>query len=157
MPVLRLNNFLPYLVNRIGPPIEDGFAGPLADAGITLQMWRVLAVLHEYGDQSIGALSQLTSIRISTLSRLVSRMTKKGLVSRRRDGDDARSVTVHLLKSGASKAEMLIPYAAEYEKRLTRDFTEAELAMFKHLLVKFYEGLDGSRDHAADDEERLAG
>ena len=155
--MLRLNNYVPYLVNRIGPPTADGFAGPLSDAGITLQMWRVLAVLHEYGDQSIGALSQLTSIRISTLSRLVSRMAKKGLVSRRRDGDDARSVTVHLLKTGAGKAEMLIPHAVEYEKRLTRNFSDAELTMFKHLLIKFYEGVEDIGDNAVEDDERLAG
>ena len=154
--MLRLNNYLPYLVNRIGPPIEDGFAGQLADAGITLQMWRVLAVLDEFGDQSIGALSQLTSIRISTLSRLVSRMVRKGLVSRRRMGEDARTVTVHLLKPGKSKAEMLIPHATEYEAKLTRNFSEAERAMFKHLLVKLYDDLgDGLAEE--DGHERLAG
>lgn len=153
--MLRLNSYLPYLVNRVGPPIEDGFADELGAAGITLQMWRVLAVLHEYGDQTVGALSQLTSIRISTLSRLISRMSRKGLVSRRRAGDDARSVIVHLLKAGRTKAEMLIPRAVAYERTLARNFTDAELAMFKHLLVKLYDGLGGD----AEDEEdtRLAG
>jgi len=155
--VLRLNNYLPYLVNRIGPPIEDGFAEELAEAGVTLQMWRVLAVLYEYGDQPVGALSQLTSIRISTLSRLIGRMGRKGLVSRRRDGDDARSVIVRLLKPGTAKAELLIPRAAAYEAQLLRNFTEAELTMFKHLLVKFYEGLAETGAHGAEDDERLAG
>jgi DNA-binding MarR family transcriptional regulator len=152
--MLPLNNYLPYLINRIGPPIEAGFAGALAKAGITLQMWRVLAVLFEYGDQTVGRLSHLTSIPISTLSRLISRMAKKGLVSRRRDGEDARSVTVHLLKPGAGKAEMLIPHAAAYERELTRSFTEAELATFKQLLVKFYDGL---MDESETEEDRLAG
>lgn len=152
--MLRLNNYLPYLVNRIGPPIEDGFAEELTDAGVTLQMWRVLAVLHEYGDQPVSALSQLTSIRISTLSRLISRMGRKGLVSRRRAGDDARSVIVRLLKPGKAKTEMLIPRAAAYEKQLLRNFTEAELAMFKHLLVKFY---DGFAEDDVEEDARLAG
>lgn len=155
--MLRLSNFLPYLINRIGPPIEDGFAAPLAEAGVTLQMWRVLAVLHEYGDQSVGALSTLTSIRISTLSRLVTRMAKKGLVSRRRNGGDARSVTVHLLKAGKAKTEFLIPHAVAYERKVTQNFTDAELATFKHLLVKFYDRLETANGEASEDDERLAG
>ena len=155
--MLRLNNYLPYLVNRIGPPIEAGFAEPLAEAGITLQMWRVLAVLYEYGNQPVGALSQLTSIHISTLSRLVGRMARKDLVSRRRDGGDARSIIVHLLKAGRAKADMLIPHAAAYEALMTRDFTEAEIQSFKHLLVKLYDSFDEASEERAEEDERLAG
>ena len=157
MSALPLNSYLPYLINRLGPPVEAGFAAPLKTAGIDLQSWRVLAVLYEYGDQPVGALSRLTSIPVSTLSRLISRMAAKNLVSRRRDGGDARSVTVHLLKSGAAKAEMLIPHAAAYEKRLTRDFTEAEIATFKTLLAKFYEGMTDRAGRTNDTDDRMAG
>lgn len=154
--MLRLSSYLPYLVNRIGPPIEAGFAGPLAEAGITLQMWRVLAVLYEYGDQPVGELSQLTSTNISTLSRLIGRMARKGLVSRRPADGDARSVIVRLLEAGRTKAEKVIPHAATYEAHMTRDFTEAELQTFKHLLVKLYDSFDEVGGEPAEDE-RLAG
>lgn len=156
MTLLRLNNYLPYLINRIGPPIEDGFAGPLAEAGVTLQMWRVMAVLHEFGDQSVGDLSNLTSIPISTLSRLIDRMAKKSLVTRRRDTADARSITVHLLKIGVQKTEKLITAAVDYDRNLTRNFTETELATFKHLLVKFYEGMTETDAGSTADDDRLA-
>lgn len=155
--MLRLNNYLPYLVNRIGPPIEDGFAGPLAEAGITLQMWRVLAVLNEYGDQPVGELSRLTSIRISTLSRLIDRMTRQRLVARRRADDDARSIIVAMLNAGREKAEFLIPHAVAYAEKLTRNFTEAELQTFKHLLVKLYDGLEEDAEKKLASEEKLAG
>lgn len=155
--MFRLSSYLPYLVNRIGPPIEAGFAVPLAEAGITLQMWRVLAVLYEYGDQPVGALSRLTSIHISTLSRLIGRMAREGLVSRRRADDDARSIIVQMLKAGRNKAEKVIPHAAAYEARMTRDFTEAELQTFKHLLLKLYDSFDEVGEERAEEDERLAG
>lgn len=156
--MLRLNNYLPYLVNRIGPPIEDGFAGPLAEAGITLQMWRVLAVLNEYGDQPVGELSRLTSIRISTLSRLIDRMARQRLVARRRADDDARSIIVHMLDAGRETAEFMIPHAAAYAEKLTRNFTEAELQTFKHLLVKLYESFEEEPPASeTEEDERLAG
>jgi len=138
---MRLADYLPYLLNRIGPPLEDGFAAPLAAAGVSLQMWRVLAVLHEYGDQSVGDLSALTSIRLSTLSRLVGRMARRGLVARRRDGGDARAVIVGLRKAGAATAERLIPDALAYERRLTSGLTAAEIATLKRLLVRVYDGM----------------
>lgn len=155
--MLRLNDYLPYLINRLGPSIEEGFAGALADAGISLQMWRVMAVLYEYGDQSVGDLSRLTSIPISTLSRLIDRMAEKDLVARRRDDEDARSVTVHLQKIGREKTEGLIPSAVAYDSYLTRTFSEAELTTFKALLVKFYDGMTDADDVSAAGDDRLAG
>jgi DNA-binding MarR family transcriptional regulator len=151
---MRLQNYLPYLVNRIGPPIEAGFALPLAEAGVDLQSWRVLAVLSEYGEQPVGAVSQLTSINFSTLSRLLDRMRRKGLIEKRRDGADGRSVAVHLTAAGRAKAEFLIPHALAYEMAMTRTFSKAEVETFKQLLAKLYDSLTGA---ARDEETRRAG
>src|SRR5262245_47337703 len=138
---MRLQNYLPYLVNRIGPPIEAGFALPLAQAGVDLQSWRVLAVLSDFGEQAVGAVSQLTSINFSTLSRLLDRMRANGLIERKREGADGRSVTVALTAAGREKAEFLIPHALAYEAAMTRDFTVAEVETFKRLLNKLYDSL----------------
>jgi len=151
---VRLQNYLPYLVNRIGPPIEAGFADDLDRAGVDLQSWRVLAVLSEYGEQPVGAVSQLTSINFSTLSRLLDRMRRKGLVEKRRDGKDGRTVTVRLTATGSGKAEFLIPRALAYEAAMTRDFTKAEVETFKHLLTKLYGSLT---EAGREDDTRLAG
>jgi DNA-binding MarR family transcriptional regulator len=151
---VRLHNYLPYLVNRIGPPIEAGFAGPLREAGVDLQSWRVLAVLAEYGEQPVGAVAQRTSINFSTLSRLLDRMRRKGFVEKRRDGRDGRTVTVRLAAAGRAKAAFLVPRALAYEAAMTRDFTKAEVETFKHLLSKLYGSLT---ETAGEDDERLAG
>lgn len=141
--MLRLNDFLPYLVNRIGPAVEAGFAAPLKEAGVDLQSWRVLAVLHEYGEQTVGDLSQLTSVNLSTLSRLIDRMARRGLVRRRRaEGGDGRSVIVVPTESGTAIAEALIPRALDYETWIARGLTAAELRSLKSLLIKLYDGLE---------------
>ena len=155
--MLRLNDYLPYLINRVSPPIAEGFAEDLAEAGVSLQMWRVLAVLYEYGDQSVGALAELTSINVSTLSRLVGRMGREGLVARRRDGEDARSVTVHLLKPGLAATEKLIPKALAYEAALTRNFSASELKTFKALLIKFYADMERRDERWEEAAEARAG
>jgi len=153
--VLRLNSYLPYLVNRVGQRFVAAFTPALRAQGMDVQMWRVTIVLHEEGPQSAGALARLTSINASTLSRLTARMQEKGLVVRRRDGADARSVVVAATEDGRRRTEALLPEAVALEAGAAADFTAAELATLKALLAKLYAGMDGVP--AAAEEERRAG
>lgn len=150
----NLESYLPYLVHRVGTGFEEGFSDEFDEVGLNLPMWRVSVVLYQYGDQTIGALSTRTSINISTLSRLIGKMSDQGLVSRRRSSDDAREVTVQLRQKGRQKVEQMIPKAHAYEARLTETFSPAELATLKQLLVKLHGTVLGAR---SPDEGRLAG
>ena len=79
----ELSTYLPYLINRIGFTIAEAFAAEhLKPEGLTIYMWRVLAVLANTGPQRQVDLSDMTSIDAPTLSRLVGRMVHDGLVTR---------------------------------------------------------------------------
>ena len=84
-----LDGYLPYLLNRAGARIATAFAEEVRPLGATLQMWRVLAALRESDGRRMGDLSGTTSIGVSTLTRLVDGMEKKGLVARRRGTTNA--------------------------------------------------------------------
>jgi DNA-binding MarR family transcriptional regulator len=150
---LELGTYLPYLVNRVGQRFIADIAPALNEAGVDIQSWRVLIALYQRGGQPVGALSDLTSINFSTLSRVLGRMEKSDLVRRRRDTDDARSFTIELTENGRSVTEQILPRAAELEAQATSNFSEAELATLRQLLGKLYAGLDTSKQ--ADD--RMAG
>jgi DNA-binding MarR family transcriptional regulator len=150
---LELGTYLPYLVNRVGQRFIADIAPALSEAGVDIQSWRVLIALYQRGDQPVGALSDLTSINFSTLSRVLGRMEKTDLVRRRRDTDDARSFTVELTENGRSVTEQILPRAAELEAQATSNFSVAELATLRQLLEKLYAGLDIGKQ--ADD--RIAG
>jgi hypothetical protein len=88
---LDLDNYLPYLVNRVGTIIADQWGGEqLAPYRLSIAMWRVMAVLASKGGQRQIDLADLTSIEVSTLSRLVTRLVRMGIVSRTRSAS-ARS------------------------------------------------------------------
>jgi len=81
-PKLDLGDYLPYLVNRIGTIVADQFgAEALAPHRLSIAMWRVMAVLASNGSQRQIDLADLTSIDSSTLSRLVTRLVHRGLVT----------------------------------------------------------------------------
>lgn len=156
---LQLNSYLPYLVNRAGQQFVGAISGVLAEAGIDVQMWRVLVVLFDHGSQPVSELAELTSINLSTLSRLIGRMESKGLVSREKKAGDARTVVIELTDAGQALTDTILPEAVALEAQATRRFTEAETQTLKNLLVKLFDGFAADDDTAETDtiDRRLAG
>jgi DNA-binding MarR family transcriptional regulator len=66
---------------------------------LTLSQVSVLRHLRT-GSQTARRLAELAGISAASISRLVDRLEKRGLVSRRRDTDDRRQVEVHLEPAG---------------------------------------------------------
>lgn len=152
-----LTQFLPYLINRTGVRIATAFTEVLRRYGITLQMWRVLAALDHADGQRISDLAALTSIDVSTLSRLIDAMQDKRLVERRRsNGGDARVVTVHAAAPGHALTAKLIPLARHYEEVALRGFTAEEEAALKVMLVRVYRNIDALEEEAAEGKTKAA-
>lgn len=136
--MLDLRSYLPYLLNRVGFAVTDAFGEALAVEGLTVPMWRVLAVLLHHGPQRIGELADLTSIEISTLSRLLSTMQRRKFLTRKRARADARVVMVALTDRGRILTEELVPAATELEASLVAGLDPAEVAVLKRTLDKLY-------------------
>ena len=150
---MELSTYLPYLVNRLGQRFVSEITPALNKAGVNIQSWRVLIALYQGGKQTVGDLSEITSINFSTLSRVLDRMEDRNLARRQRGADDARSFTVILTSKGKAITEKILPYAKDLEVLATSDFTEAELNELRELLSKLYIGL-GSGNKV---KERMAG
>ena len=136
---LDLDNYLPYLVNRVGTIIAEQFgAETLAPHGLSIAMWRVLAVLSSAGGQRQIDLAELTSIEVSTLSRLVTRLVRMGIVSRTRSSSSTREVVVKLTTKGKTHVARLVPLAREYEKAAIAGVRPEELATVKSALRRMY-------------------
>lgn len=149
-----ITRYLPYLVNRVGARLATAFSDAIRQHGITLQMWRVLAALDHEDSQRIGALAAATSIDVSTLSRLIGAMERKGLVTRERgNGGDARVVTVMATDSAKAITRSLIPMAERYEAVALDDFSAAEIETLKTMLVRIYENTEAIGRQADNDAD----
>lgn len=131
----------PYLLNRVGVLMGELFSERLTKFGITLPMYRVLAVLSQEGPQRLGDLSAMVTVEISTLSRLISSMKKSGLVSRTRPENDGRTVNIDLTAKGAELISQLMPIAEQFESVSTSAFTAQEVAELKRSLDVIYDSL----------------
>ncbi|WP_265517511.1 MarR family winged helix-turn-helix transcriptional regulator [Nitratireductor luteus] len=138
----RFTSSLPYLLNRVGVRMGELFSQRLAEHDLTLPMYRVMAVLRQEGPQRLSDLSAMVTVEISTLSRLVTAMKRKGLVSRVRPEDNGRTVRIDLTKTGEKLVDNLMPVAAHFEEVGIRSFSEDEVARLKNALKQIHENLE---------------
>jgi DNA-binding MarR family transcriptional regulator len=139
---LNLPDYLPYLVNRVGSAVAARFTEEtLAKHDLSIAMWRVLVALHDLGPQRHVDLSDLTSIDVSTLSRLVTRLIHEGLATRARSHNSNREVTVALTAKADRLIAQLIPVARKLERTAMAGLSAAELATTKTALRRMYENL----------------
>src|ERR1700741_1206946 len=129
-----LDSYLPYLLNRAGARIATAFNEEVRPLGATLQIWRVLAALHEQDGRRMGDLSDTTSIEVSTLTRLVDNMEQRGLVVRRRERADARVVLLHVTPTGRRLTQRILPIAERYEAVALAGFDASEADVLKAAL-----------------------
>jgi len=139
----RLSNSLPYLLARVGTRMGDLFVQVVKKEGLTLPMYRVLAALAEQAHPlRLVELCALTSVDLSTMSRLVADMHRSGLVSRERPANDQRSLQVQLTEAGRELYERVMPVAAYYEEVLASKMARKDAAALKVTLVSLYDNLD---------------
>jgi DNA-binding MarR family transcriptional regulator len=131
---LDLGDYLPYLANRVGTIIADRFGEEvLAADRLSIPMWRVMAALAGDGGQR--------QIEASTLSRLVTRLVRLGLVTRKRSASSTREVVVNLTAKGTARVARLIPIAREYEAAALADLPRDDIAVLKRCLRRMYDNM----------------
>jgi DNA-binding MarR family transcriptional regulator len=138
----RLTDAFPYLIARVGVRMAELFARRLENYGVTLPMYRVMAALWEREGQRLGDLSEMTSVEISTLSRLVGVMKRRGLLSKTRPDSNARTVEISLTKPGRALVEQLIPLAQRHEEVGLQGFAADEVDILKKNLDAVYRNLE---------------
>src|ERR1700742_3973804 len=75
-----LLNYVPYLLNRAAVGMVKSFARDLKQFGLDIQTWLILSALFSHAECKFGELSRITSIEVSTLSRIVTRLQQEGLL-----------------------------------------------------------------------------
>ncbi len=77
------------------------------ELGLTMTQLRVLFLLRTEDGASAGAMAESLKVTPSTLTRIVDRLVRQGLIRREMDDGDRRLVRHHLSARGASTVEEL--------------------------------------------------
>jgi len=135
----ELSEHLPYLLKHIHSQLQSASAGHLAKFGVSVAIWRILAVLWEHGELSHRELADLTSIEVSTLSRLSKGAWRDGLIRRTRTREDQRTVRVTLTDKGRSLTQAIIPSALNCQAEVVGNLSSEDIKTVTriiHVIVK---------------------
>jgi DNA-binding MarR family transcriptional regulator len=153
---LDLSNYLPYLINRVGAGFVAGYEKDLAEHGLSIAMWRVLAGLSTGDKHRQIDVAEITSIDVSTISRLVTRLVSLGLVTRTRSDTNNREVSVELSPKGRALVNRLIPRARDLEGEAVAGISAADLAITRETLRRMYHNMAADIDGAVEPQAKLA-
>jgi DNA-binding MarR family transcriptional regulator len=137
---------VPYLINRIASRLNRLLVAELKTQGLTFRDWRVLAFLAATERRTIVELADYSVIPHSTLSRLLDRMERGGLVRRSSAAHDLRAVELSLTAAGRRRYERVLPLALALNAELMRGFGAAERRALGAMLARMRDnlGLDGA-------------
>jgi len=107
-----------HLLHRAGQCAAEMFSSETRTGGLTPRQLAVMMVIGDKGGLNQTELVDRTGIDRSTMADLVARLTRRGLVQRRRTKEDARAYAIKLSQQGARLLREARPGAAAADQRL---------------------------------------
>jgi DNA-binding MarR family transcriptional regulator len=132
------------LMWAINHGLDRASRGMQAQFGVTGPQRLVLRIVGSFPGLSAGDLARTLHVHPSTLTGILQRLERRGLLRRLIDPADARRVQLEVTTRGK---RMTVPAVGTVEsaiKRLMSAWTEAELSVTRRTLAAIAEELDGS-------------
>ncbi len=131
---MGMENYPPYLMNRIMGRYNAALKEEMAALGLTTPQMRALAVLSVVNGILIGQLAVYAVVQQSTLSRALDALVQGGLVRRETDGSDSRAVRVFLTDAGREAYDRLWPHMVEANEAMFRGIPDTDRRAFTQTL-----------------------
>ncbi|MFA9458237.1 MarR family winged helix-turn-helix transcriptional regulator [Halalkalibacter sp. AB-rgal2] len=132
-------------LRRVSEIVKQKGREILTQFPITPPQFIALQWLNEYGDMTIGELSQKIYLACSTTTDLIDRMEKNQLVERVKDTQDRRVVRIHLLERGRVIIKEVIKKRQDYLEAVLSQFTQDEVDFLEKSLDVLHEKMKESR------------
>jgi homoprotocatechuate degradation regulator HpaR len=126
---------LPRLLLQAREAVLAHFRPGLREHGLTDQQWRVLRVLAEEGECDVSTIAQGAYLLGPSLSGVLTRMERDGLIARALDKQDARRQVIR----ASAKGKRLVAKLAE---SIEAHYASMEAALGKAQLKELYALLD---------------
>lgn len=102
---LQLNNQICFRLYTAARLVTQAYTPMLTELGITYPQYLVLMVLWENDNQPVNDIARRLVLETNTVTPLLQRMEKLGLVSRKRGKEDKRQQIVSLTSKGKALEE----------------------------------------------------
>lgn len=133
---LKLENQLCFRFYAATRLIVKAYQPHLDKLGLTYPQYLVMLVLWEYNTVPVKAIAKHLMLETNTLTPLLKRMEKNGLIERNRSKTDERSVNIHITEKGL----VLKNEAQEIPQKMLELYQNSEIEMGD--LTSLYQALN---------------
>jgi DNA-binding MarR family transcriptional regulator len=150
----RLEDFLPYRLSVAADTVTRIITRQhLAQSGLGMSEWRLLAAVGRYGVLSPTAAGSRTSMDKVKVSRAAASLVARGMMRQSQDPEDGRGRLLRLTRKGVGLYGKLGAMAQAIEIELAEGLTKAEWSALHRSLGKLMDHtrtMLGDSDNAAD-------
>ena len=138
---IGLNNFAPYLMNRVISRWNANLADDLKSLDMTTAKMRALAILSITPSVTINELSVFAVTEQSTMSRTLDSLEDQGFIRRQPRPDDMRVRDVTITEDGRAAFEKIWPTMYDDFLKMFQGIEEEEYKTFVALLHKILQNI----------------
>jgi len=139
-PALKLDEFLPYKLNVCANLVSQALSRIYAERyRIGVPEWRVLVTLGEFGMMTAKAIGLHSHMHKTKVSRAVTLLERRKLVTRRVNRADLREAFLSLTPAGREVYNELAPSALNFARQLMDTVDAADRAALDRALKKLTE------------------
>ncbi len=137
--MLRFEEYLPIATATAAKAMNDAFNNVVLKYGLTRSQCVALYYIDLAKAINQKDLAKKMSIRESTMTGLLDRMERDGLIERKLDEEDMRRKAISLSKKGEEKYENISKVTEEYVNEATSKFDEKDLEIYQKVLDQMVE------------------
>jgi DNA-binding MarR family transcriptional regulator len=134
-----------YWVNRLAMGMREKFERELTRFGVTPPHFGLMIVLHRGEARTPLQIARHIGHHGAAITRHLEKLVRMGLVARKPDPADRRSVTLELTPKGRRLITKLIPVARKLNTSFTRRLASTERERFLKTVRDIVKDLDDSR------------
>lgn len=138
----RVKRYPFYLLNRLVSRYNSIIDQRLRAIGLDIPSWRVLMILGEKSPRGARELAEAAVINLSTMTRIIQRMSASGLVTTAVSQDDARVTLVALAPLGESQLALARQATAPVYSHLIAGLEPDEFEKLIALLDRLHDNLE---------------
>jgi DNA-binding MarR family transcriptional regulator len=140
-PAFRIADWPFYLITRTANRYEMDMERALKRIDMDLPSWRAMMLLHECSPSSVGEIAERAVIRLSTMTRVIQRLEKRGFATVSRRDSDARVTDVYITTEGEAVVAQVRAVASRIYQAAFKDLNAAEIETLNGLLLRVFDNL----------------
>jgi DNA-binding MarR family transcriptional regulator len=130
-----------YLIARTAGRYAIDMEDALRILDLDLASWRALMLVHTTNPSSVSEITERAVMRLSTMTRVVQRLEKRGLVRVDTRKGDGRVTEVFITGEGEEMVKKIRAIASRIYNIAFHDLTAAEIATLNALLARVFRNL----------------